>query len=84
MWNIAWTERGLKDAQRLILQDRERIFSALDRFAQSEQGDVRKLQGERDEWRLRVGDLRVRFTYDRETNEIHILRVLPRGRAYRD
>jgi mRNA-degrading endonuclease RelE of RelBE toxin-antitoxin system len=37
-----------------------------------------------DEWRLRVGDWRVRFTRERDTGVIQVLRVLPRGRAYRD
>jgi mRNA-degrading endonuclease RelE of RelBE toxin-antitoxin system len=35
------------------------------------------------EWRLRVGDWRVRFTFDDEQRVIVVLRVLPRGRAYR-
>jgi mRNA-degrading endonuclease RelE of RelBE toxin-antitoxin system len=44
-------------------------------------GDIRKLQGST-EWRLRIGDLRVRFTFDDEARVIHVIRVLPRGRAY--
>jgi len=35
-----------------------------------------------DEYRLRVGDWRVRFRRDTET--IYVLRALSRGRAYRD
>jgi mRNA-degrading endonuclease RelE of RelBE toxin-antitoxin system len=31
-----------------------------------------------------VGDWRVRFTRDRDSGVIYILRVLLRGRAYRD
>lgn len=46
-------------------------------------GDVRPLQGRPREWRLRIGDWRVIFTYDDETTAIVILAVLPRGRAYR-
>jgi mRNA-degrading endonuclease RelE of RelBE toxin-antitoxin system len=33
---------------------------------------------------LRVGDWRVRFGYDFAERTILVLRVLPRGRAYRD
>lgn len=40
--------------------------------------------GRDDEWRLRVGDWRVRFTRNSDTRTVLILRVLPRGRAYRD
>ncbi len=39
-----------------------RIFTALHRFAETGEGDVKKLQGESGELRLRVGDYRVRFT----------------------
>jgi mRNA-degrading endonuclease RelE of RelBE toxin-antitoxin system len=34
------------------------------------------------EWRIRVGDWRIRFTRDIHTRTIIIQRVLPRGRAY--
>ncbi len=36
------------------------------------------------EWRLRVGDWRVRFTREQASRTVYVLRVLPRGRAYRD
>jgi len=42
------------------------------------------LQGAEDIWRLRVGDWRVRFTPDFTDKTIIILRILPRGRVYRD
>jgi mRNA interferase RelE/StbE len=61
-----------------------RIVEALDRLVGDPPArDVVKLAGSDDEWRLRVGDWRVRFTRDDE-RLIHVLRVLPRGRAYRD
>ncbi len=46
-------------------------------------GDMRKLRGRDDEWRLRVGDWRVRFRFDSQSGNVVVLRVLPRGRAYR-
>lgn len=64
---------------------RQRLLDAMDGLgARPRRGDFRKLQGIEDEWRLRVGEWRVRFTFDEERQEVHILRVLPRGRAYRD
>jgi mRNA-degrading endonuclease RelE of RelBE toxin-antitoxin system len=45
---------------------------------------VRPLVGPEDRWRLRVGDWRVIFSYDVDTEELLISRVLPRDRAYRD
>jgi len=40
-------------------------------------------QGIPDEWRLRVGDWRVRFRNDHPTRALEVLRILPRGQAYR-
>ncbi|MBA3746012.1 MAG: type II toxin-antitoxin system RelE/ParE family toxin [Solirubrobacterales bacterium] len=58
-----------------------RIVDALDRFvADPFSGDIRRLNAI--EWRLRVGDWRVRFAFDDEERVIVVLRVLPRGRAY--
>jgi mRNA-degrading endonuclease RelE of RelBE toxin-antitoxin system len=59
-----------------------RVQRAVDRYAEDSLGDVRKLHGGLNEWRLRVGDWRVRFEID--THAIVVLRILPRGRAYRD
>lgn len=60
------------------------MHEAVARFAENGQGSVIKLASSDDEWRLRVGDWRVRFVYDFQTEVIRVLRVLPRGRAYRD
>ncbi len=63
----------------------QRAVAAVDRLAATERGDVTRLHGvEPPEWRLRVGDWRVRFQYDYDSHTMRVLRVLPRGRAYRD
>jgi mRNA-degrading endonuclease RelE of RelBE toxin-antitoxin system len=46
-------------------------------------GALRKLTGA-PEWRLRIGDWRALVLLDTEAHVIHVTRVLPRGRAYRD
>ncbi len=43
-------------------------------------GDIKKLTGLENEYRLRVGDLRVLFT--KENDIIIINNILPRGQAY--
>jgi mRNA-degrading endonuclease RelE of RelBE toxin-antitoxin system len=43
--------------------------------------DVRRLTGS-EHFRLRVGDWRVIFDYDRATQTVLVRHVLPRGRAY--
>ena len=44
-------------------------------------GDVKKLQGLQNDYRLRVGDLRVLFSISDDT--ITVKDILPRGQAYK-
>jgi hypothetical protein len=44
-------------------------------------GDIKRLRGS-SEYRLRIGDWRVRFIRDGRQLMITVVRVLPRGRAY--
>ncbi len=84
-WTIDWTDNARRDLRRLDRQMAQRAIAAVERLAATGQGDVTRLQGvEPPEWRLRVGDWRVRFAYDFGSSAIHVLRVLPRGWAYRD
>jgi mRNA interferase RelE/StbE len=83
-WSVELTPAARRDLRRLDPQVRRRVIDALDGLsAQPPQGDIRRLAGVEDEWRLRVGDWRVRFTREQATHTVHVLRVLPRGRAYR-
>ncbi len=79
-----FTARARRDLRRLDPPVQRRITRALDRLiADPPTGDVARLTLAEDEWRLRVGDWRVRFTRA-EDGTIYVLRVLPRGRAYSD
>jgi mRNA interferase RelE/StbE len=81
-WSYTVTPPARRDLRRLDPPVRRRIVESLDRFvADPLGGDIRKLKPL--EWRLRVGDWRVRFSFDDERRLIVVLRVLPRGRAYR-
>ena len=82
MRKIDWTEPARTDVRRLDRDTAMRIFAALHRFAESGEGDVRKLQGQSGELRLRVGDYRVRFTQEAD-DSIRIHAVLHRKDAYR-
>lgn len=78
-----FTSRGRRDFRRLDPPVQRRITTALDRLVSDPpQGDIARLAGADNEWRLRIGDWRVRFV--REDGTVYVLRVLPRGRAYRD
>jgi mRNA interferase RelE/StbE len=82
-WGLEWRERAIQDTERLNRRNRERIVSAVERLAEFNLGDVIPLRGRTGELRLRVGQWRVLFMYDNDRGNIVILRVLPRGRAYR-
>ena len=84
-WRIAITPRAQRQLQRIAADQRLRLAAALDKLSRAPfEGDVRKLQGAANEWRLRVGDWRIRFELDSQARVVFILQVLPRGRAYRD
>ena len=79
------TSRAERDLRGIDRRVATRIVQAIRRFADTDHGDVTKLRAtDRPEWRLRVGQYRVRFAFSSDGTAILILRVLPRGRAYRD
>lgn len=82
-WRVVVDDRARKDLRRLDPQTRRRVLSAIARLAQGAQlvGDIKRLSGS-SEYRLRVGDWRVRFERDDRELTIIVVRVLPRGRVY--
>jgi mRNA interferase RelE/StbE len=82
-WRVVFEQRALKDLRRMDAQTRRRILRAVMLLGEGAEltGDVKKLRGTT-EYRLRVGDWRVRFERDGELLLITVIRVLPRGRAY--
>ena len=74
----------MRDLERLDKRLGKRIVDAVDRLAATDRGDVKVLKGSKGEYRLRVGDWRVRFTRDARSRTMTVLRVLPRGGADRD
>jgi len=79
---IVWTEPAKIDVRRLDRTTAMRILFALHRFAESGTGDLKALQGEREELRLRIGDYRLFFVYS-PADAIEVRRVLHRKEAYR-
>lgn len=84
-WTWRLTPPAERDIKRLDEPVVGRVFDALDRLvANYPQGDVVRLQGiSPPEFRLRVGDWRVRFSAEMHERIVHVLRILPRGKAYR-
>ena len=84
---VIWQRRALDDLAEITRRDRRaavRISQAVDRFAETAHGDVRKLQGDEDRYRLRVGDFRVIFRFAGDGVVILVLRVRNRREVYRD
>jgi mRNA-degrading endonuclease RelE of RelBE toxin-antitoxin system len=76
---VEWTETALEHMAAL---DKGIVRQAVERFADTGVGNVKRLQGiDPPEYRLRVGDYRVRFHQEQET--LRILRVRNRREAYR-
>ena len=81
-WAIRFESRAEKDMGRLDPQIAKRVIGALERLIVLDPSlDLRRLQGS-DEWRLRVGDWRVRLQLDFDARTVIVVRILPRGRAY--
>jgi mRNA-degrading endonuclease RelE of RelBE toxin-antitoxin system len=79
---VEWTETALDDMAGLDKGIARRVKQSVERFAETGAGNVKRLQGiDPPEFRLRVGDYRVRFHQDDDT--MRILRVRNRREAYR-
>ena len=83
-WEVRYAGQAQRDLRRLDGQIAKRVLAAVERFALTGGGDVTRLQGPRLQWRLRVGDYRVRLTFIPEERSLVVLRVLHRSIAYRD
>ena len=79
---IAWSDQAKADVRAIDRDTALDLLQRLARFLQTEQGDVKRLQDiDPPEFRLRVGDYRVRY-HDRGES-IEILAVKHRRQAYR-
>lgn len=81
---VAWAPRSERDMARLDPQIRRRVLAAVRRFAVSGQGVVRSMAESPNQYRLRVGDWRVRFHHVEDSATIRIVRVGHRREVYRD
>lgn len=84
-WRIEITRTAQRDLRRLDPPVCQRVADALRTLAVDPHrvGALRKLTGA-PEFRLRVGDWRALVLLDESGRVIQVVRVLPRGRAYRN
>ena len=59
------------------------MLAAIDALAETGMGDVLRLKGLERQWRLRVGDWRVLFQFNRDDETFRVEAVVHRSRAYR-
>jgi mRNA-degrading endonuclease RelE of RelBE toxin-antitoxin system len=80
---VRWSVGAEKDLLRLDPTNQRHVMNVVLRFAETGEGEFKRLQGPLGtEYRLRSGNLRIRFEIDAD-GTIVILRVLPRDKAYR-
>lgn len=76
--NIQITKTAIKDIKKLDTPTRNRVIKGIYDLPL---GDVKRLQGYTNFYRLRIGNFRVIYSLDNDT--ITVSAVLPRGNAYK-
>ncbi|MEF3697285.1 type II toxin-antitoxin system RelE family toxin [Desulfolutivibrio sp.] len=84
VWSVIIQEKEKRYLSRLPRKERERLLDALsamqfDPFA----GDVARLKGSFEGWRLRVGRWRVLFVVDQKNKVVVVAGLGPRGDVYK-
>lgn len=82
--NLELTKQAEKDLASLSREQRDRVIAALDKLQTDSHGcDLKKLKGQTDIWRLRIGDHRALLKTDKQTQTLYVLTIKPRSTAYR-
>jgi mRNA-degrading endonuclease RelE of RelBE toxin-antitoxin system len=82
---VRWRQAATDELRALARRDprlARRLSDAVERYAATYHGDVRKLQGTANRWRLRVGTWGVIFALD-PPGTITVLTLAPRKDVYR-
>lgn len=75
---ITYSKSALKDLRKMPGKDAKAITAKLAKYAETGEGDVKKLQG-RPEYRLRHGNWRALFEIN---GDVIVIRVAARGNIY--
>ena len=82
---VSFSRSARKELQKLPPQLVERIFPKIESLtAQPRPAGCKKLQGDQNLWRIRVGDYRVVYALDDPRALVDIVAVRHRSEAYRD
>ena len=83
-WKLVYSNRARRSIRRLDSTTSGRIVAGLERLTASGHGDVARVRGDSERWRLRISSWRVFFTYDAVERAILVLDVRHRREAYRN
>ena len=76
--------RAVRDFDNLSRDVAGRIIAKIQAMRDNLRGDVKRLTNHTPEYRLRVGDYRIIYTFDAAASVIHLLAVGHRREIYRD
>ena len=83
MYQIEITTSAHHHLRHLSPLNRQRIHEAIGQLSQNPRPyGVKKLQGEVDFYRIRVGDYRILYIIDDSVKLVNIMRIMPREKAY--
>ena len=82
MKRVLFRPQAVRDLENLETQDRDLVEDTIERFAKTGAGDVKMLAGADRQYRLRAGDWRIRFLFEKP-DIIRVLHIRNRREAYR-
>lgn len=80
-FRLAFARDAERDLRAMPPADADGMLGALQQFAETGKGDIKKLKGAKGRWRLRWGKWRAFYTPDGRI--LRVLRVLDRKETYR-
>lgn len=82
-WEVVYARSAQRELHKLPASDQRQVALGVKRFAETETGDVKKLQVDKSsQYRLRVGDWRIFFDKDTSTRTISVLAIRNRKESY--
>ena len=81
MYQIIIKKKAKKFIDRLPLNERKRVVSAIEQLPNGE--DIKKLKGHDDLLRLRVGNYRIIYTVDNGKLIVYVIDIDNRGEIYK-
>ncbi|MCM1057970.1 MAG: type II toxin-antitoxin system RelE/ParE family toxin [Firmicutes bacterium] len=81
MYQIIIKKKAKKFIDKLPLNEKKRVVSAIERLPNGE--DIKKLKGHDELFRLRVGDYRILYSVDNGKLVVYIVDVGNRGEIYK-